>query len=102
MSGAVVARDPTPEQVREAVQHLPGGKDSFVILDAGGDGLTYVQAAGSPQEGFHLEYQEGSSEQHFECTQNPLPAEPVISVLLAFLSGEQGWRAGVPWRRIDL
>jgi len=62
-----VVHDPRPEVVAAVIQGLPAGGDAFAILASDADKLTFIQAIGSPSEGFSLEYQDGSLDRHFEC-----------------------------------
>jgi hypothetical protein len=64
INGKVFATNPSVDEVREALESLPGGdEDSFVIL---GDGdQRYMQTTGCVVDGFHVEYRDGPDERHF-------------------------------------
>ena len=97
-----VIHDPSPEQVSAVIEGLPPGGDSFVILADDADEMTFIQAMGSPAEGFGLEYQEGSLDQHFECTSQDLTAEHVVLAFRSYLRGETAWKTAFTWERMEL
>ena len=53
-----VIHDPSPEVIAAVIEGLPAGGDAFAILASDADELTFIQAIGSPAEGFALEYQD--------------------------------------------
>ncbi len=79
---------------------LPGGVDSFAILSR--DELTYLQAGGGPSEGFLLEYQEGSLDQHYRSSEESLSLSTVTSAFRLYAAEDPSWRSGVTWKRDDL
>ena len=95
-------RDPSPEAIAALIQAVPGGDDSFLVLAPEQDELTYIQAIGSPAEGFAVEYQEGALDQHFECAIQPLPTEHVVLAFQAYLRGDDVWKTALTWRRMQL
>ena len=94
--------DPTPEQIENAIKNLPGGNHSFVILEARGHGTRFVQAAGSVDEGYLLEYQEGVFDNHFRCTLDPTNADTVTRTFLEYYREDPDWKSKVPWRKLGL
>ena len=66
----------TADLIEQAIFAMTGESDSFVILSR--DRMTYIQVAGGPRTGFLLEYQEGSLEKHYSCTELDLGTSDVI------------------------
>ncbi len=97
-----VFHDPSPEQISAVVAGLPPGGDAFVILADDADDMTFIQAIGSPAEGFGLEYQEGSLDRHFACTSQDLTAEHVVLALRSYLRGDAAWKTAFAWERMEL
>ena len=91
--------DPSASQIADELAALPGG-DSFAILSR--DELTYVQAAGARTEGFVLEYQTGSIDQHYRSTDSNLPLSTVTDVFQRYAAEDDSWQSRTAWRRDDL
>ncbi len=91
--------DPSASQIAAELASLSGG-DSFAILSR--DDLTYVQAAGTRREGFVLEYQEGSLDQHYRSTENNLHLSTVTDVFQLYGAEDSAWQSRTSWRREDL
>jgi hypothetical protein len=88
------------EAIREIISELPGQARPAAIL-GGTDDLTYVQALATPA-GFLLEYQEGSTEHHFEAVRSDLSADEVVEAFGAYLDGNPAWRGALEFRRTEL
>ena len=97
-----VIHDPSPEVIAAVIEGLPAGGDSFAILASDADELTFIQAIGSPAEGFALEYQDGSLDRHFECASQDLTAEHVVLAFRSYQRGETVWRTAFEWRPMEL
>ncbi len=91
--------DPSASQIADELAALSGG-DSFAILSR--DELTYVQAAGARTEGFVLEYQMGSIDQHYRSTDSNLPLSTVTDVFQRYAAEDDSWQSRTAWRREDL
>ena len=74
---------------------MPGGDDSFAILSW--LPMVYIQCMGSEREGFVLEYQEGSLDQHFIASDDHLSLAAVTRAFHSAASGDEGWRTQVAW-----
>lgn len=98
--GPKVLHSPSLEQIEEALRFLPGGVFSHAILSQGS--MTYIQAAGGPYEGFVLEYQEGSLDKHYRCTDGDLDVEAVVRAFQLYAQKDERWRAGLEWERMEL
>lgn len=95
VNGKVVATDPSAEEVRDALEGLPGGdQDSFAIL---GDGeQTYMQTAGCAADGFHVEYRDGSDERHF-MIQGMASLDETVAAFESYLLGDGAYLSNHPW-----
>lgn len=91
--------EPSLPHVREVVEKLNGSVDSFAILHK--SEFTYLQCHGGKLDGYNLEYQEGSLDQHFECTDN-LTEEDVIEIFQAYRSGDENWRTKFNWEKQNM
>ena len=98
--GGKTIRDPSPGAIREAVSAVEKRKEEFVILDRGGDGLTYVQCY-SGHGGLQLEYQDGNLQHHYKFADGWPPKETVLRVFLGFFHGDGQWVQELPWRRMQ-
>jgi len=90
--------DPLLSNIREAIKKLKGGIDSFVILIKSGSGFSFLQVHGSNEDGFDLEYQDGSVNDHYRCKDN-LTEEQVIATFQAYRNGDESWKAKFSWKR---
>jgi antitoxin YqcF len=92
-SGEVI-QNPTQEDL---VRRL--ANQAFAVL--GSTLLTYIQcirSKDSPSRYF-LEYQEGSTEDHYQLTGGPVPLEVVMAVFIDYLQGADTWRTARQWQK---
>jgi hypothetical protein len=83
--GGVDITEPDPDQVAQVMGSLPGGADSFAILAQ--DDQHYIQAMGSREEGFLIEYRNGSDREHYRAVDPSVDTDMCAnydSTLLAF------------------
>jgi hypothetical protein len=80
----------TAESIARIIHSLAGGSDPFAIL-GGRDEQTYMQTLWTPH-GYQLEYQEGSTAQHYHCTREDLSAETIVEVFCDYLAGDIHWK----------
>ena len=99
--GAETMLDPSPVAIQKAVSAVEEQKEEFAILERGASGLRYVQCYGD-SEGFQLEYQDGSLQQHYEFAGGLTHKETVLRVFLGFFRGDGKWKQELPWRRMQL
>jgi hypothetical protein len=64
--------------------------------------MEYIQTSGSRAEGFVIEYQTGSLEQHFQSTRFDIPLSTVESIFQSYLEGDSSWESMAEWNRDDL
>jgi hypothetical protein len=89
--------DPHVASIREAVERTDASEDSFIILEKSGTGRTFMQAHGGGDWDFLLEYQDGSPDHHFRCTNDELGQEEVIQGLQQFRTDSDEWRSDLQW-----
>lgn len=92
--------NPSASQIAEQLATLPAGVGSFAILLR--DELTYIETAGAPSEGFILEYQDGSIEEHYRSTEENLPLSTVTNVFQLYAVGDPSWPSLATWEHDDL
>jgi len=92
--------DVTPDEVALALRQYRWGSDGFAIL--GVDQMTYLQAAGSPKDGFIVEHQEGSIKKHYQSAGDAVALDDVAALFASYARGDDVWRTALQWNRIDL
>ncbi len=98
VSGKKRIVNPSPSEIRRALKALPGGEDSFAIYEKGGSGLSYMQTHGAAKEGFVLEYQAGSLDAHFRCTNRGLSVERVVEAFISYAAADDRWQTEFRWK----
>lgn len=97
--GARKIKNPTDEQIRTELGSLSTkNEDAFAIL--GPSEMTYIQAGGDKSVGFHLEYQEGSVDAHFQATNEKITLDQVVSAFIAYRDGRAGWQRAFTFKKI--
>jgi hypothetical protein len=71
--------------------------DDFVILSK--NNMHYIQTAigEKEEEGFILEFQDGSLDKHFIATDRDLELEKIIEIFIAFNKGDENWKSDFEW-----
>lgn len=90
--------DPDEATIAKVLASLDGGRQ--VLATLGHAELTYLQAHGSVQKGFALEYQEGSLDRHHRSADTALPLDQVTDIFQMYARGDASWREGVPWEHV--
>jgi hypothetical protein len=90
-----IVKDPSLDQIAAALKALPGGDDSFAILSR--DEMTYMQTTGSAAGGFELEYQAGSTREHYMCTNRQVSLDVTIRVFQLYAQRDVRWLSEVAW-----
>src|SRR5215469_17529105 len=91
--------DPTPQDIKLAIDSISPSEDSpFLILGRGPDGMTYMQAGLEENSLWTLEFQEGSTQRHFQVSN--VSTEKVTDMFLAYARGDEAWRTSVKWEHI--
>ncbi len=87
--------DPDDQTIDDAIR---GASDGFIILSI--SELEYIQAAGSPDEGYVLEYQEGDTDRHYQAAELNVPVDRVVRAFQQYASGDPGYKARFTWEKI--
>ncbi len=87
-----VRRDPTEEDIRG---NLAG--QTFAILAL--DDETYIQCSSEaqPYGQYLLEYQQGSTAEHFRATDPRITSDRVVKAFCKYLEGDESWRLDFRW-----
>ncbi len=100
VNGKLISANPDAQIIARSLRDLTGEGDSFAILSK--DKMSYIQTSGSPLEGFILEYQDGSLDQHFQCLSESLDLEKVTKAFAFYLQEDQKLKTDFTWEKIDL
>lgn len=87
--------------IEAVIAALPGHPegDQFAIL--GPSDQTYIQTLLTP-DGFVLQYQEGSTEHHFETDRGDLSSAEVVEAFSAYLERNPAWKFPFSWHRVEV
>jgi hypothetical protein len=96
----VAIANPSAAQISEVLAALPGGMNSFAILAE--SELTYIQAAGDPVDGFVLEYQAGSIEQHYWSVRDDLALSTVSQAFQLYATSDASWQQLAIWEKKEI
>ncbi|MET4925966.1 hypothetical protein P3L51_27055 [Streptomyces sp. PSRA5] len=89
------------DRLGELIARIGGVDDQFVTVDRIPDRpYVFIQVARDSAESYNLEHRDGSADAMFG-TELP-DAESVTRVMVAWARQEDGWDAGVVWKRVDL
>ena len=89
--------NPSKEDIARQVLLLNDTNNKFLILAK--DQLTYMQVYGSVKSSWILEYQEGSTTEHFNVSGSSVTSSGVVSTLQQYLEGISDWRTSFHWKR---
>ncbi len=88
------------ESATEADLSRIGGQEFAILVDnADAEGLTYIQCDLDFGK-YALEYQDGSTEQHYRATDFRLPLDRVITAFKKYLNDDDSWKADFKWKRL--
>lgn len=87
--------DPVDDAIFAA---LVGLADEFAILEQ--SEMTYMQTTGNVEDGFALEYQEGSKGEHF-IADGKAPLDKLVLAFQSYAAGTDAWRSMFDWERMD-
>src|SRR5512132_1296517 len=90
--------DPDAATIAKVLASLDG--DRHVLASLGRSDLSYVQASGSVQTGFVVEYQDGSLDRHYRSRDADLPLDTVTHVFQAYAQDDESWRQGIEWQHV--
>jgi hypothetical protein len=88
-------QDPTAQQIQQVLTWLPPGDTAFAIL--GQSEQVYIHAYGCEENGFMLEYREGSDDRQFRATDYGLPLDTVVEAFRKYAAGDPSFAQGLEW-----
>ena len=92
--------DPTEPQIAEALSSVGAESGGFVILSR--DSQTYLQASGTPGEGFVLEYRAGGADEHYRSRETDVDLQTATRTFQSYAREETGWNDDVTWEDVDV
>ncbi len=90
--------DPDSATIARVLASLDGGR--HVLATLAESGQAYVQASGSVQTGFVVEYQEGSLDRHHRSRSRTLPLATVTDIFQRYARSDASWRQAVEWEHV--
>jgi hypothetical protein len=90
--------DPDEPTIAQVLASLDGRHRALATL--GRSEFAYVQASGSVDDGFAVEYQEGSLDQRYRSRPAALPLARTTEMFLKYARGDSSWRDGLEWEHI--
>ncbi len=100
IGGNKVNEEVTNSLIERSIWGLKDETDSFAILEK--DEMHYIQTSGDSENGFILEYQNGSIEEHFTCTNEPIDTNRVIKAFQSYLAQDRKWITEYTWEKENL
>ncbi len=85
--------DPDGATIAKVLASLDGDRNVLATLER--SEVTYLQAEGSAQTGFALEYQEGAIHQRYRSRAGALPLGQVTEIFQAYARADAAWRQGL-------
>jgi hypothetical protein len=77
------------------------GENCYGILSPIEDQMTYIQCAKQDEQMYHLEYQDGSLDEHYRASDEQITRDRVLSAFRKFLRGDASWRTDFRWEKMD-
>ena len=66
------------------------------------DGLRFIQCAEDDDSFFALEYQDGSLQQHYRATNDPISLQQVRAAFQKYYNDDSSWKDDFQWERLAL
>ncbi len=87
--------EPDAATIAKVLGSLDGGRNVVATLER--SELVYLQAEGSADTGFALEYQDGSLDRRYRSRDRTLPLGQVGTLFQTYARDDAGWRDAVAW-----
>jgi hypothetical protein len=87
------------EDIARAVAGLTEVGAAFIVLNDDRDDMTFIQAAGTVDEDFLVEYRDGGAGDHFRGDRRAKTTELVV-LLTLYMSRDPSWRDATTWHRV--
>lgn len=96
VNGDTISGPVTAELIARHIRTLGDDGDSFAILAK--DSQVYMQTAGDLDDGFMLEYRNGSESEHYVCSNPYLSHDDVIQAMQRYLQNDSRWKTDIDWQ----
>jgi hypothetical protein len=96
--------NPTPSDIKRSIRSIKPAdskRTSYVILNKGASGYTYLQAIRETDGQWTLEYQDGHVDEHYQAAAM-LDTEEVVARFLLYAEADESWRFEVDWVSIEI
>jgi hypothetical protein len=97
-SGNVTVPNPTEDDLITALAAMERGDIEFVILQDD-ENKIFMQAAGTPHEGYVLEYNDNADNSMYRATNPGLTGSHITDALSSFLNRDTAWASKFHWER---
>ncbi|WP_425618439.1 hypothetical protein NA78x_002144 [Anatilimnocola sp. NA78] len=91
-------RNPDAKAIVRHLRALDQGE--FAILSA--SDLTFIQTMNTAEDGFVVEYQTGSTDEHYAAANPPHDVEDVAAAFVAYAAGDDAWKTAFTWEHLQL
>jgi hypothetical protein len=91
--------NPSSDQVERALRRLGAAGDGYAILASDPD--SYLQTSVAGEGGFLLEFQQGSTDQHYRASRT-VSLDQTLRAFRSYLSQDGRWRTALDWQRLHL
>jgi hypothetical protein len=92
--------DPTAQDIADGLADLDDERGGFVVLSR--DKQTYLQASGTPSDGFVLEYRDGGPDAHFRSRAADRSLSKTQQAFQAYADGRESWDDGIEWESVEV
>ena len=101
VGGTMITQQADEAAVAEAIRSLAqqSEDEAFAILSSNDE--TYIQTVRAEDGTFGLEYQAGSTNQHFGCYDATLDEAKIIRAFTFYLQGDLRWFGELQWEKMD-
>ena len=83
--------------IEDSIYSLVDGDSSFVILSR--DELSYIQTRNIVGNGYALEYQEVTRDEHYICSKAHLSVEDIAKAFQSYFSEDEHWKKDFDWKK---
>ncbi len=98
VDGKKTVNHPTTDQIDEALTLVANSSSRFATLSC--SKMHYIQTALGSHGGLILEYQDGSTDNHFQSLETDLPFDKISQAFRGYARGESSWKQGFQWEPI--
>lgn len=92
-------QDPNTLEIEDHLRTLDGESNGYAILSQ--SELSYMQAAGGCETGLTVEYQDGSTDQHYSSAAGGASLHDVVEAFRAYAVSDDRWKTMFEWEKLD-